>query len=362
MFNFNVTPDKIINIIIGLSAFIIAGSIHEFAHAFSSYILGDSTARDYGRMTLNPLAHIDIFGTIIFPIFAAFSSIPIIGWMKPVPTNPNNFFNPSKGQAISAFAGPYSNLLQALIGAILIKILIIIDSFIIFSGISSTIIDYVYKIFFAYFRINIFLMIFNLLPFPPLDGGWIIRHFLSDRNKERFDKIYPFGIFILYGMMFLGIIGILFIPGYFLIELFYKGFRLSYIYIFIFIGIFLIMLLPFYLFIREDITHFVKTRKSRFNLKQNRKKADSQIAKHENDNARLIDRGEEIYNKLQNGIDLDDNDRAFLNNLEKQVNNSKDSKTDNKCEEIDFEFNDAFCLKCENYPECLLRRLGQNVK
>ena len=96
-------------VLIQMVIFIISGSIHEFAHAFSAYVQGDDTAKKNNRLSINPLKHIDIVGTIIFPLVGAFSGLPVFGWMKPVPINPANFKNPSRDFAISSFAGPFSN-------------------------------------------------------------------------------------------------------------------------------------------------------------------------------------------------------------------------------------------------------------
>src|SRR4030043_1127814 len=113
---------QLIIILGGMSLFLISGSIHEFFHAFSAYVLGDDTAKRDGRLTINPVYHIDIIGSIIFPLIGAFTGMKIIGWMKPVPVNPMNFKNPSKGHAITSFAGPFSNFMQASFGIIIFKL------------------------------------------------------------------------------------------------------------------------------------------------------------------------------------------------------------------------------------------------
>ncbi|MBN2441636.1 MAG: site-2 protease family protein [Spirochaetales bacterium] len=197
-------------VLIGIICFIIAGSVHEFAHAFSAYILGDDTARINGRMTLNPLAHIDMWGSLFFPFFGAISGLPVIGWMKPVPVNPNNFKNPSRDDAICALAGPFSNLLQASFILIVLKLIrmVIIG----FSLSTNILVGYIYFALKVYFSINICLMIFNLLPIPPLDGGWILRHFLPDDWKDKFDQIRRYGFIILYVLVITNIFDYIFIP------------------------------------------------------------------------------------------------------------------------------------------------------
>lgn len=201
-----ITPERILYILIGLTAFIISGSIHEFFHAFAAWRLGDDTAKRAGRLTLNPIAHIDIFGSIAFPLFGAFTGFAAIGWMKPVPVNRYYLKKPSRDHAVTAFAGPFSNFLQASCWLILYKLLV--D----FGVRPQGFFEYVYIVINSFFVINLYLMIFNLLPVPPLDGGWILRHFLPARGKEFYDQYIKYGFIILFALLFIGGLRLLFTP------------------------------------------------------------------------------------------------------------------------------------------------------
>lgn len=141
---------------------IIALTVHEAAHAISALWLGDKTAKYEGRVTLNPLAHLDIWGSLMFILFG-------IGWGKPVPINPHNFLNPKRDQALVALAGPMSNLLLAAIASIPLKLT---DGT--FSNLGLTFL-------FVFLNINITLCALNLLPIPPLDGSKILSIFLPNR-------------------------------------------------------------------------------------------------------------------------------------------------------------------------------------
>lgn len=215
---YQIITNKLVVGIISYCVFIISASTHEYSHARSAYKLGDLTAERLGRLTLNPLAHIDILGSVILPIMAAFTGIPVIGWMKAVPVNPYNFEKPEKGQAIVSFAGPFANLIIATFAFFTIKLLtmnvggmpliykIITTLNIGQNELAMTVIAIIISFLWLFYIINIMLMFFNLLPFPPLDGGWILRFLLPMEGKRVYDKIYPYGFLILYALLFFGLL------------------------------------------------------------------------------------------------------------------------------------------------------------
>ena len=149
---------------------LIALPIHECAHGYAAYRMGDYTAKREGRLTLNPLAHFDIFGTIAMILFG-------FGWAKPVPINPLNFENPKKGMMISSLAGPMSNIGLAFISMVLYKLSYIPQ----YMGISGAFLSTVQMFLLYMITINITLGVFNLIPIPPLDGSRIATYFLPQR-------------------------------------------------------------------------------------------------------------------------------------------------------------------------------------
>ncbi|TES93321.1 MAG: site-2 protease family protein [Candidatus Cloacimonadota bacterium] len=184
----------ILNIVILLLSII----IHEISHGFAALKFGDPTARMRGRLTLNPIPHIDIVGTIVLPIMLILVRSPVLfGWAKPVPVNPFNFKNPRRDMMLTSLAGPLSNFALAIIFSLLYRI------FLLFGGKGSIPI----QVFEYGAAINILLFCFNLFPIPPLDGSKILMYFLPDNIADGFRKIEPFGFIIIFGLFFLGILG-----------------------------------------------------------------------------------------------------------------------------------------------------------
>jgi Zn-dependent protease len=204
------TP-RIVEILYQMIAFLFAISVHESAHAWTASRCGDPTARMLGRVTLNPIRHIDPIGTIVLPLVAAISGIPLLGWAKPTPVDPRNFRNPVMDDILVSVAGPVSNFIVAtaallLLGGISLSssaghglVLGLLGGF--NAAASDSALTPLAVLLFELMLINIVLAVFNLIPVPPLDGSHVLRHFLPDSARMVFDRI---GIFGLLALVYLG--------------------------------------------------------------------------------------------------------------------------------------------------------------
>ncbi len=180
--------EQLISFLTFLPLFFISIAVHEYAHVFSASKLGDNTAKNQGRLTLNPFKHADIVGTVIMPIASFASGFALIGWAKPVPVDRGNFSDPYKHDAIVSFAGPFSNLILAICFFILFVVVINVPD--LSSGRLVNIMWY--GVFF-----NIFLFAFNLLPIPPLDGSHILFDIFPNKFTAGLLNIGFYGTIIL---------------------------------------------------------------------------------------------------------------------------------------------------------------------
>jgi len=228
--------ERILEFVLALIAFFTAMTFHEYAHARVAYRLGDPTAKDSGRLTLNPLAHIDIMGTVILPIALAFLGLPVFGWAKPVPINPFYFRRPYQGMMFVAIAGPITNILMAVGLSVTVRLL----DYFAFPGLLARVKPTIY-----YYQhppliaegtplleafvlalgfwlalcviINVLLAVFNMIPIPPLDGSRVLTHFLPDSGKEFMHTIerLQVGFLLIVGLLFLGALDLIIGPIFF---------------------------------------------------------------------------------------------------------------------------------------------------
>jgi Zn-dependent protease len=183
-----------LTIAITLAAVVVAATVHEFAHALVAHRLGDPTARNLGRLSLNPLVHLDLLGTLFFVVFG-------FGWARPVPVNSRNFADPRRGMLQVALAGPLANVTLAfLVGAVLKAPGLTLDPL---AGATLS----------ALIWINVILALFNLIPIPPLDGSRILEALLVGRQALTYHRLQPYGTLVLLVLLYTGVVGRVMLPA-----------------------------------------------------------------------------------------------------------------------------------------------------
>ena len=198
-----------VEILFQLIAFLFAISVHESAHAWMANRLGDPTARMLGRITLNPIKHIDPIGTVLLPLIAMLTHLPVIGWAKPTPVDPRNFRSQVRDDILTSVAGPVSNLIVATGATILLAAIaalapggrMLVRGTIAGFVLNNASLTPVALLLYQFLVINVLLAVFNLIPVPPLDGSHVLRHLLPDSVRQIYDSV---GMFALMALVFFG--------------------------------------------------------------------------------------------------------------------------------------------------------------
>lgn len=203
----------IAQIVIAFLVLLFSLTVHEASHAWAAYRCGDPTARALGRMTLNPAAHIDPIGTVVFPLIAIATHVPVIGWAKPVPVNEGRLGSPRRDMMLVAAAGPASNLALAIGAAVLIRTVLPLSGTGLEPGLGAPLAEALARL----LEINVLLAMFNMLPIPPLDGSGVLAGLLPPAAAAAFDKVRPYGFVLLYALLLTGTLGAIIFRPYSLV-------------------------------------------------------------------------------------------------------------------------------------------------
>ncbi len=204
--------DTIRQLIVSVPALVMAITLHEVSHGYVANRLGDPTAKLMGRLTLNPIKHIDPVGTVLLPMILTALGGVIFGYAKPVPINPANFRDPKRGMAISAAAGPITNIVLAILSSVILMLIIVPLSAIFNNSSVNTVLTPIALMLQFSVRINIFLAALNLMPILPLDGGRVLAGVLPYKQSIAYSRLEPYGLIILFALIFTGIAGYFIFP------------------------------------------------------------------------------------------------------------------------------------------------------
>ena len=194
--------------VVSVLLIIFSASLHEFGHAYAAHLCGDDTAKEQGRLTINPLAHIDPFGSVVLPLILVLSGFGYMAYAKPVPYNPYRLKNPARDEMLVALAGPLCNLIQAAVGSVLFHLALLLlygdtHNFFYFYFVGSELDAWIPLILQLYVQINCSLAVFNLLPIPPLDGSKIISPLFKGEARNLYYKVQYYALPITMALIWL---------------------------------------------------------------------------------------------------------------------------------------------------------------
>lgn len=177
--------------------------LHEVAHGYVSYRLGDPTAKARGRLSLNPVKHIDPFGTVLLPLLLWAGGLPVFGYAKPVPINPHYYRDYRRGMFLSGLAGPATNLTLAGLAGLAVRAIVAGGNVVASSASDGalTALSWVFYAFYFFAQVNLVLMFFNLIPIPPLDGSRVLPLFLSDRALRSYHDFERYGVLVFFAVL-----------------------------------------------------------------------------------------------------------------------------------------------------------------
>ena len=200
------SPEKVLEVVIQIVVLLFAVSFHESAHAWMALRCGDTTARDLGRITLNPLKHLDPVGSLLFPVLLAFSGLPVFGWARPVPVSLRGVPNPRRANLLISGIGPLSNLVLAVgfaVGVFALRPMV---------GAKNDALYPFLLIAFLSVVVNVSLAVFNLIPIPPLDGFGVVESFAPTKLYPAIFWLRRYGFLLLFVAMFTGLLGLVMNP------------------------------------------------------------------------------------------------------------------------------------------------------
>ncbi len=200
------TPDIIVRFLTMIIPLLFAVTLHEVAHGYAAFRFGDYTAKKAGRLSLNPVRHLDPFGSVLLPALLVFTGSPILfGYAKPVPVNFHNLRNPQLGTFVVSIAGVTVNLLCAVISGIAYQAVMFVSN----PAGTGPVLAIIAQLLLYFTLINVILAVFNLIPIPPLDGSKVLSVLLPPEARRSYEKIGPYGIIVLVVLLMSGALGIL---------------------------------------------------------------------------------------------------------------------------------------------------------